>query len=145
MAHSYLDKDLYKKHVIDHIKREVDCFMKNTEKIINTDLDDAQGILITMAFNNGVRSGFLCLSIGVGTVTIYILQSLISSLTLVNCILLAMASFTCFSESSNVLSIPERNSSIRHWAISNPTTSYFAENAWANGNPTYPNPITAIL
>ena len=89
------------------------------------------------------RSGELPSSTGVGTVTIKMLQALISSGLLVN------FKFSFFNNSclsiSFVLSYPACNSLTLFLLISKPVTSCLAENATATGRPTYPRPIIAIL
>ena len=90
-----------------------------------------------------LKSGLLFLSIGVGTVMINCFASTSSSWLFVNTILLREANEDL--DTSFVLSKLFLSSSILFQSKSKPITSYFFENPTANGNPTYPNPIIAIL
>ena len=98
-----------------------------------------------VAFTTGVRSGRLFLSIGVGTVTMKKLHSLISSKFRLNFMPLSIAFFICSLLSSSVRSNPLLSSSMRFAFTSKPTTSYFSLKAAASGSPTYPSPTTAIF
>ena len=101
---------------------------------------------------SGLRSGVLKLSIGVGTVTMYILHSAISSSLAEKdnplsgsdrCISVAYLSPS--KSASRVWSLPFWSSCILSLFISNPITLYFLPNSIARGSPTYPSPMIAIL
>ena len=82
---------------------------------------------------------------GVGTAIIYILQSFIPSSSQVQMKPPLSASCNSSSSTSPVVSCPLFISTTRRLLRSKPTTLYLVENNLANGRPTYPNPITAIL
>ena len=107
-----------------------------------------------VAFSNILNSGFLLLSIGVGTEIINTSASIRSLASVVNKIL--SSALISISYSSFVLSIPLFNSDTLLWFLSNaitflykfsPVRKHFLveANATANGNPTYPIPITDIV
>gem|GEM_PF-5245058 len=89
-----------------------------------------------------MKSGFFCLFIGVGTVTIITSQSFRSSKLLVNFILDSLI----LDHISFVESIPFFKSVIFFSDISNQTISIPAlSKLYANGKPTYHNHTTAIF
>ena len=96
-----------------------------------------------VAFFKKLMSGCFCLSIGVGTVTMKILQSFMSSSLFVN-----FKYFDFFISSlviSRVVSKPSSRFLILVLFVSKPVTLNLSPNSIANGNPTYPRPIIAIL
>ena len=101
---------------------------------------------------SGLRSGVLKLSIGVGTVTMYILHFAISSSLSEKdnplseadrCISVAYLSPS--KSASRVWSLPFLSSCILSLFISNPITLYFLPNSIARGSPTYPSPMIVIF
>ena len=89
---------------------------------------------VSLAFINGVRSGLLKESTGVGTVTIKIFTFWRFLKLFVN--VRRFASHNSSLVISRVLSSPFFNSLIRISFISNPITSYFFPNSIAKGRPT---------
>ena len=98
--------------------------------------------IISDAFKSGVKSGFLKWSMGVGTVTIKVLQVLKSAAFEEN--VNETEAFNCSAVTSCVRSKPLFNSAMRLVSISKPSVGMFFPNSTANGKPTYPKPIMAI-
>ena len=98
--------------------------------------------IISDAFNRGLKSGFLKWSMGVGTVTIKVLQVLKSAAFEEK--VKEIDSFNCSAVTSCVRSKPVFNSAMRLVSISNPRVGMFFPNSTASGKPTYPKPIMAI-
>ncbi len=87
-----------------------------------------------VAFNNGLKFGFLNWSMGVGTVIIKQFELFISSTLLVK-----FKRFKFFSScllNSKFLSFPDFNSLIRSLLISKPMIDFFLANSKARGRPT---------
>jgi surface polysaccharide O-acyltransferase-like enzyme len=95
------------------------------------------------ALNKGLKSGFLLLVIGVGTVIIKKLQSLREFASEVNVIFFAF--FNSEELTSLVKSIHSLRPLILFLLISYPITGNFLLNSIASGKPTYPKPTTHIL
>ena len=78
-----------------------------------------------LADSKGPKSGRLPQSIGVGTVTIYTLQSLVSSIFVVHCNPLSIATLSDSEEISKVTSWPLISEFTRSSLISYPIVEYF--------------------
>ncbi len=87
-----------------------------------------------LAAINGLRSGRLAASMGVGTVTMYTVQLRRSCRSLLNRNRGEAAS--SFASTSLVLSKPTFSASIRAALISKPTVSMHLPNSTASGSPT---------
>jgi hypothetical protein len=88
----------------------------------------------SVALTSGVRSGRLAASIGVGTVTMYTLQSRMAATSEANDNRVAAASRS--GSTSSVLSWPRWSSSMRARSMSKPTVAYCLPNSTASGRPT---------
>ena len=54
MGHSYLDINLYKQHVEDHVKREISKFLEDSDKILIVDIDKYINS-INYSYNHGIK------------------------------------------------------------------------------------------